>query len=336
MSVSLKAYNTFGIDGSADKLFVLESIEQLAEVQQLYSDFAPNVLVLGGGSNVLFTEHFSGLVILNRLRGRKIIEETPQHITLEIAAGENWHETVLYSVANNWGGIENLSLIPGCIGAAPIQNIGAYGAEVKDVITSVQTMKWSDGSLKDFSLEECQFGYRDSFFKQHKGEYLILSVSIQLSKNPSNFKISYGDIQDTLKQMEVWIPNVKAISDAVIKIRSSKLPDPKVLGNAGSFFKNPVISFEKAQELKETYPLIPLYPQQDSSVKVAAGWLIEQCGWKGKICGNTGNHAKQSLVIVNYGNASGQEIKAHALKVQQSVKEKFGVHLEPEVNFVPN
>jgi UDP-N-acetylmuramate dehydrogenase len=197
-------------------------------------------------------------------------------------------------------------------------------------------MKWSDGSLKDFSLEECQFGYRDSFFKQHKGEYLILSVRIQLSKNPSNFKISYGDIQDTLKQMEVWIPNVKAISDAVIKIRSSKLPDPKVLGNAGSFFKNPVISFEKAQELKETYPLIPLYPQQDSSVKVAAGWLIEQCGWKGKICGNTGNHAKQSLVIVNYGNASGQEIKAHALKVQQSVKEKFGVHLEPEVNFVPN
>ena len=292
MSVSLKAYNTFGIDSTAEAIYFLTSLDQLEELHQLYHQYAPHILVLGGGSNVLFTDYFKGLVILNRLKGKNIIQENENNITLEIAAGENWHDLVLYAVANNWGGIENLSLIPGCMGAAPIQNIGAYGAEIKDVIISVKTMKWSDGSIQCFSVEDCQFGYRDSFFKQHKSEYLILSVTIQLTKNPSKFKISYGDIQDTLQKMEVWIPNIKAISDAVIQIRSSKLPDPKVLGNAGSFFKNPVISFEKAQELKETYPLIPLYPQQDSTVKVAAGWLIEQCGWKGKVCGNTGNQSK--------------------------------------------
>lgn len=334
MSFSLLQYNTFGLNAQAKEAFFFDDVAKLSELQHQYLSYAPHVLVIGGGSNILFTDDFPGLVVIHRLKGRKLVEEDAQNVYLEVAAGENWHDTVMFAVENNWGGIENLSLIPGCAGAAPIQNIGAYGVEIKDVLHEVKAWEWATASFKTFQPEECQFGYRDSIFKQQKGQYLILSITLKLSKNPVKFNIAYGDIRQTLQDMEVWQPSVKTISEAVVSIRKKKLPDPAILGNAGSFFKNPMITFEQAHSLKESYPLIPLYPQE-SGVKVAAGWLIEQCGWKGKVCGNTGNHAQQALVIVNYGGATGKEIKAHAMAVQASVNEKFGIELEPEVNFIP-
>ncbi|MES2691616.1 MAG: UDP-N-acetylmuramate dehydrogenase, partial [Bacteroidota bacterium] len=245
-----------------------------------------------------------------------------------------WHEFVLYCIDKNLGGVENLSLIPGCVGAAPMQNIGAYGVEVKDTFDSLEAVEIETGDVITFTKDQCNFGYRESIFKQEaKGKYIIASVTFKLNKNPQ-FNTTYGAIQQTLTERGITELNVKAISDAVIHIRQTKLPDPKVLGNAGSFFKNPEIGNEQFHSLKEQHPGIVGYPVGTDHTKVAAGWLIEQCGWKGKVVGNTGSHKQQALVLVNYGNATGNEIYELAMAIQQSVKDKFGITILPEVNLV--
>jgi UDP-N-acetylmuramate dehydrogenase len=332
----LQAFNTFGLAAKADKTVFFEHSEQWEDIRKLYLEHSPKVVVLGGGSNVLITEDISGLVIFNRLKGISIVSETEEEVVLKVAAGENWHDLVMYTVTRNWGGLENLSLIPGSVGAAPMQNIGAYGVELKDVLQGVETLRWESGASRIFSKEECHFAYRSSIFKTAaKGKYLITGIQIRLRKHPSHFEISYGAIAETLEEMGVQTLSVKAISDAVIRIRQSKLPDPAVLGNAGSFFKNPEIPEQQAFNLRRKYPDLPLYTLPDNTVKIPAAWLIEQCGWKGKQVGQTGNHAQQALVVVNYGQATGMEILNHAIRVQASVEAKFGIKLESEVNIIP-
>lgn len=333
---NLRTFNTFGLTAKAEKVAFFEDLEQWEEIRNLYLTHRPNVVVLGGGSNVLIKEDLPGLVIFNRLKGISIVSETDEEVVLKVAAGENWHDLVMYTVEQNWGGLENLSLIPGSVGAAPMQNIGAYGVELKDVIQSVSTLRWESGASRIFSKEECHFAYRSSIFKTAaKGKYLIAGIQIKLKKNPSHFDISYGALADTLEEMGVQELSVKAISDAVIQIRQSKLPDPAVLGNAGSFFKNPEIPEQQAFDLRRKHPDLPLYTLPDNLVKIPAAWLIEQCGWKGLQVGQTGNHAQQALVVVNYGQATGMEILNHALRVQASVEAKFGIVLESEVNIIP-
>jgi UDP-N-acetylmuramate dehydrogenase len=333
--VDLFPYNTFGIHVKADSFTVLSDIAQLKELKTAYDQFQKNILLLGGGSNILFTKDFQGLVVLNRLKGIEVVHEDDAQVVVKVASGEVWHELVMHSIEKDWGGIENLSLIPGSVGAAPVQNIGAYGVEIKDVLVSVEVMRWKDGAIFSISNAECAFGYRDSIFKGvAKGQYLVLSITLQLTKHPTTFHLQYGAIQETLEEMGVIHPTLRSVSDAVIQIRKSKLPDPAVIGNAGSFFKNPVVSAEKAWELKATFPKMPVYTQEDGQVKIPAGWLIEYCGWKGLRKGETGNHRDQALVIVNYGNASGDAIRLHAMEVQLSVWQTFGVQIEPEVNIL--
>nr|MBP9882532.1 UDP-N-acetylmuramate dehydrogenase [Chitinophagales bacterium] len=291
-------------------------------------------LILGGGSNILFTKNVDGLVIKNSLPGIKIIKEDPYHSWIKVAAGEPWHPFVLYCVERNLAGIENLSLIPGLVGAAPMQNIGAYGVEIKDTCEEVEAVNMATGEEEIFNNAACEFGYRESIFKHKlKGQFLITAVTFKLNKifKPN---IHYGDIKRTLEEMRVQEITIKAVSDAVITIRSSKLPDPKVIGNAGSFFKNPVVSRKLFNTLISKNPLMPNYPQKNGEVKIPAGWLIEQCGWKGKVVGNTGAHKSQSLVLVNYGHATGHEIYDLALQIRQSVKEKFDIDITTEVNIV--
>lgn len=315
----------------------------MVDLQQLMRDKAyqnENKLVLGGGSNILFTKNFDGLVIKNNIGGIEIIKQENRHVWVKAYAGVNWHQFVLWTIEHNFAGIENLSLIPGQVGAAPMQNIGAYGVEIKDVFDSLEAVDMQSGEIVHFGLQDCAFGYRESVFKnQYKNRFLISSVTFCLTdlndpKALYRLKMDYGDVKQTLADMQVIDPSIKDVSTAVIKIRSSKLPDPKVLGNAGSFFKNPVISKEQFETMVAVNPLIPSYPQKDGTIKLAAGWLIEQCGWKGKQVGHTGSHAKQALVLVNYGGASGNEVYQLALNIQQSVKEKFGVDIQPEVNLV--
>jgi len=329
---SLKTLNTFGIDVKATMYAEVNSIEDLPTLLQQF----PNepLLILGGGSNILFTRDFDGLVIKNAIKDIKVIKEDNQSVYLQAGAGVVWHDLVLYAIKYNYGGIENLSLIPGTVGAAPIQNIGAYGVELKDTFHSLDAFEIKSGTVKTFTNEQCEFGYRDSIFKRHeKGKYIITSVTLKLSKNPT-FNTSYGAIQDTLKEMKVNELSVKAISDAVCKIRRTKLPDPAVIGNAGSFFKNPEIPVKQFEELKTIFPTIPFYNTTPGKVKIPAGWLNEQAGWKGKVIGETGVHKMQALVLVNYGNAKGSEIKKLSEDIQKSVKEKFGIELETEVNII--
>jgi len=295
------------------------------------------LLILGGGSNVLFTQNFSGLVLKNSLKGKEIVKENRDKVFVKVHAGENWHQFVLWCLEKNFAGIENLSLIPGCVGAAPMQNIGAYGVELKDVFHELEAVEISTGSSKTFSNQDCEFGYRESVFKKElRNKYIINSVTFMLHNlNVSEhytYHIDYGDIKAELAENSVFNLNIKAVSDAVIKIRSSKLPDPKDLGNSGSFFKNPVINNDHFAALQLSYPLIPSYHAGAEKTKIPAGWLIEQCGWKGKRVGNTGSHAKQALVLVNYGNAQGNEVKELATAIQQSVMDKFGIAIEAEVN----
>lgn len=333
--VDLFPYNTFGIHATAHAFAELNDRAQLKALKTAYDQFQQQVLILGGGSNVLFTKDYEGLVVLNRLKGMEIVGEDDTQVQIKVASGEVWHDLVMYCIEQDWGGIENLSLIPGSVGAAPVQNIGAYGVEIKDVLVSVEVMRWEDGAVSSISNADCAFGYRDSIFKgEAKGQYLVLSITLQLTKHPDNFHLNYGAIQETLHEMGVIRPTLKAVSDAVIHIRKSKLPDPAVIGNAGSFFKNPVVSAEKALLLKASFPKMPVYAQEDGWVKIPAGWLIEYCGWKGLRKGDTGNHKDQALVIVNYGNASGSEIRDHAMEVQQSVLQTFGIRIEPEVNIL--
>jgi UDP-N-acetylmuramate dehydrogenase len=293
------------------------------------------VLILGGGSNVLFTKDFDGLVIKTDLRGIQVVNEDHETVSIQVSSGENWHELVVHCINHGWGGLQNLSLIPGTVGAAPIQNIGAYGVEVKEAVKEVSGIDRITGDEKSFQNHECAFGYRESIFKlQLKEKIFISSVTLSLTKKNHSFNINYGAIKDTLKEMNIIEPTLKSISDAVIHIRKSKLPDPSRLGNAGSFFKNPIISLLHYQSLQKIYSDIPGYHSVNQEVKVPAGWLIEHCGWKGKRINDVGVHAHQALVIVNYGNGNGEEIFELAMKIISSVKEKFNITLTPEVNII--
>lgn len=333
-NISLKPYNTFGLDVCASYFVEISTVEDLIKILQnpLYQDLPR--LFLGGGSNLLLTKNYEGIVIKIKLDGIEIVQEDSSSIVLKVGAGVIWHTFVLHCIANNWAGVENMSLIPGTVGAAPMQNIGAYGVEIKDVFYQLEALNLSTFKIETFELEACKFGYRESVFKHaQKGQYVITSVSLILQKKPT-FKIAYGDIQRTLTAMNVPTLSIKAISDAVISIRKSKLPDPAEIGNSGSFFKNPEISIHHYTHLKERFEDIPSYPINDTTVKVPAGWLIEQAGWKGFREGNIGVHTRQALVLVNYGGGNGNEIKNLAYKIQASVKEKFGIELSPEVNFI--
>lgn len=332
--VPLKEYNTFNIDVKTKFFTEVNSIEELLSVLNDKSYSAVPKLILGGGSNILLTGDFEGLVIKNNIKGIEIKEENDEYVFVKVYGGENWHQFVLHCIAKGWGGVENLSLIPGSVGAAPMQNIGAYGIELKDIFYSLEALNLETLKIETFDHEACQFGYRESVFKNiYKDKYFIYSVTFKLTKKHV-FNTSYGAIQNTLDGMGVKELSIKAISDAVIKIRSNKLPDPKKLGNSGSFFKNPEITKDQFELLKLKFPEIVGYPLENSNVKVAAGWLVEKCGWKGKVVGQTGAHKDQALVLVNYGNATGNEVKELAFAIQKSVKEAFDIYLHPEVNII--
>jgi UDP-N-acetylmuramate dehydrogenase len=334
-NISLKPYNTFGIDVRARWFSTFSNIDELSVLfTHVKHPRQLPPLVLGGGSNILFTQDYDGLVMKNELKGIELIKETADHYYVKAAAGENWHIFVLHCIENDYAGVENLSLIPGNVGASPMQNIGAYGVEIKDVFHELEAYDIEAGKVVLFDNNACEFGYRESVFKRkYKNKFVILTVTFKLNKAPE-YKISYGAIQQELEKMNITQLNIKAISQAVINIRSSKLPDPAEIGNAGSFFKNPTISSEQFDSLKLQFPAIVGYPAPGNSVKVAAGWLIEQCGWKGYRKGNTGCHEKQALVLVNYGNASGVDVYTLSTEIMNSVEQKFGIILEREVNII--
>jgi UDP-N-acetylmuramate dehydrogenase len=331
-NISLQPYNTFGINASAKyfaKFTSLSELEQLFDTPFLQEKERP--FIIGGGSNILLTLNYNGLVAKNEMHGIEIVKQNEHHVYVRSAAGENWHQFVLYCIDKNFAGVENLSLIPGNVGASPMQNIGAYGAEIKDVFYELEAFDMIDRKVRTFTAQECEFGYRESIFKRkYKGRFIITSVTFKLHKQPA-YNISYGAIQQELDKMQVKELSIVAISKAVINIRQSKLPDPAEIGNAGSFFKNPTIPQQQFDDLKKEFPSIAGYPA-NKEVKVAAGWLIEQCGWKGYRKGDAGCHAKQALVLVNYGNAKGSEILALSSEIMQSVEFKFGIMLQREVN----
>lgn len=327
---SLKTQNTFGLEAFAE-YFVEAHTE--ADIRSVLKLGIQPVLLLGSGSNILFTQNLQGLVLKNKLRGIRIIRTFANRAWVEVGAGELWHDFVQWAVSQGLGGAENLSLIPGTVGAAPIQNIGAYGVELKDIFVRLHAIHLESGKKKMFSRIACRFGYRDSIFKQtEKGKWCITSVVLSLTRHKHRLNLSYGDIAKTLESQGILNPGIADISQAVIQIRQSKLPDPAKIGNCGSFFKNPEISQELFQEIGHRHGTPPHYPAPNGKVKVPAGWLIEMCGWKGKRVGNTGCYEKQALVLVNHGGATGAEVKALAAAIVRSVEEKFGVHLEPEVN----
>ncbi|MFL5765501.1 MAG: UDP-N-acetylmuramate dehydrogenase [Bacteroidia bacterium] len=332
-NISLRKLNTFGIDASAKYFAAFSTVEELKTVLSDKQFDRENKLILGGGSNLLFTKNFDGIVLKNDLKGIELVNEDKDHYFVKAAAGEVWHPFVMHCIANNYSGLENLSLIPGNVGASPMQNIGAYGVEIKDHFFELEAFHIHDKTIRKFNSEECRFGYRESVFKRElKGQYVIVSVTFRLPKKPV-FNTSYGAIEKELEIMGIKEISIAAISQAVINIRSSKLPDPAKIGNAGSFFKNPVISNDKFEQLKDQFPEIVSYRATDG-IKLAAGWLIEQSGWKGKTFGDAGVHKLQALVLVNYGNAKGSEIYDLSQKVMDAVKEKFGVALEREVNII--
>ena len=329
---SLKGYNTFDIDARARYFSTFSNTEELSELTTHHLPLT--ALILGGGSNILFTKDFNGLVLKNEIRGIELLHEDSEHVYVKAGAGENWHQFVLQCIHHNWAGVENLSLIPGNVGASPIQNIGAYGVELDDVFWNLEAFHLKEKKVFTFTRSDCEFRYRDSVFKRrYKNEFAILSVTFQLKKKPV-FHTSYDAINEELEKMGVKELSIKAISQAVINIRSSKLPDPKEIGNAGSFFKNPEISKAQYTMLSTQFPSIVGYPLPNGNVKLAAGWLVEQSGWKGYRKADAGCHAKQALVLVNYGNASGKEIYDLSEEILQSVKNKFGVQLEREVNII--
>jgi UDP-N-acetylmuramate dehydrogenase len=333
-NVSLKQFNTFGIDTKAKYFVEVNNKKELKEALYNKAFLMTKRLILGGGSNVLFTKDFAGVVIKVAMKGIKKIKENEDFVWIKANSGESWHDLVLYTIENGWGGIENLSLIPGSVGAAPLQNIGAYGVEIKDTIHEVKALNIPTNEVHVFDKNDCQFGYRESIFKNEaKDKYVVLSITLKLSKKPV-FHLEYGAIKDTLVQNGVTEINLRAISDAVINIRKSKLPNPVEIGNAGSFFKNPEIPVNHFNQLKAAYVDLPSYPINETTVKVPAGWLIEKAGWKGYREGEIGVHAKQALVLVNYGNGTGLEIKQLSEKIQKSIFEKFQINLKAEVNFI--
>ncbi|MDQ0067719.1 UDP-N-acetylmuramate dehydrogenase [Chryseobacterium lathyri] len=332
---SLKPYNTFGVDAKSKYFTEVQTLEQLRDAVKYSKNHHLQILFLGGGSNILMTKDFDGLAIKLSLKGISEKDLNEDEVLVTAKAGENWHEFVMYSLEKNYGGLENLSLIPGNVGTSPMQNIGAYGTEIKDVFVSCTVLDLENLELKTFNIEECRFGYRDSVFKQEgKGRYVILEVSFKLTKKNHHIKTEYGAIKAELENLGITHPTIQDVSKAVINIRQSKLPDPKETGNAGSFFKNPTIPLTQFEDLKLKFENIPGYPNGDV-VKVPAGWLIEQCGWKGKQIGNAASHKLQALVIVNAtGNATGKEIFDFSTEIIHSVKEKFGIELEREVNII--
>lgn len=333
-NISLRPYNTFGIDAVARYFTTFDGGEALQAVLQDPQWAGVPQMILGGGSNVLFTRDFDGIVLKNEVKGIEVVKEDDEYAYVKAGAGENWHQFVMFCIAKDLAGLENLSLIPGNVGASPMQNIGAYGVEIKDTFHELEAMQLSDGAIVRFNREECAFGYRESVFKRrYKGQFVILSVTYKLSKQP-RFNTSYGAIEQELERMGIKELSIRAISDAVINIRSSKLPNPAEIGNAGSFFKNPEITAEQYAQLKSGFPDIVAYPLADGGFKLAAGWLIEQNGWKGFREGDAGVHARQALVLVNYGHAKGNEIWELSGRILESVQQKFGVALEREVNIV--
>jgi UDP-N-acetylmuramate dehydrogenase len=328
---SLKAFNTFGIDVYARAYVELKSTTQVSSIPVGEYD---SFLVLGGGSNVLFKSDYEGLVIHNLIKGISVVEETESEVLLKVGAGENWHDFVNWAISRNYGGIENLALIPGCVGAAPVQNIGAYGVELKDVFNHLEAYNFETKEFIEKDNSSCSFGYRDSVFKNElKGKCCILNVYFRLSKT-HQINSSYGAINKVLEEKGILKPSIREIADAVIQIRSSKLPDPKVLGNGGSFFKNPIIRKEQLEGLKQKFPDIVFYEIDADYVKIPAGWLIDKAGWKGKKIGNAQCHEKQALVLVNLGSATGQEIYDLSEAIYQSVLNVYGIELEREVNIL--
>ncbi|GLU42445.1 UDP-N-acetylmuramate dehydrogenase [Allomuricauda sp. NBRC 101325] len=332
-NISLKDYNTFGIDAKARFFVEITGLAQLQKVLELKA--YPEKFILSGGSNILLTKDIDALVMHIKLKGITIVDEDEDIVEIKVMAGENWHQLVLWTLEHDFGGLENLSLIPGNVGTAPIQNIGAYGVELKDVFVSCAAMDMKTGELVGFDKEECQFGYRDSIFKNDaKGKYIITSVNLRLTKKNHKLQTGYGAIEGQLKDKNIVYPTIKDISDAVIAIRQSKLPDPKVIGNSGSFFKNPVVSKKKFDKFRKANPDAPFYEVDENEYKIPAGWLIEQCGFKGKRFADAGVHEKQALVLVNHGNTTGKEILYLAKKIQEEVKKKFGIKIQPEVNLI--
>lgn len=330
---SLKKYNTFGIEAKAKEFIAVHSVEELRKILQ--ENALKKKFILGGGSNMLLTKDIDALVIHVDLKGKKVIKETEDHVWVQSQAGENWHEFVLYTLEHDFGGLENMSLIPGNVGTTPVQNIGAYGTEIKDTFDSCEAMKIDTQEIKTFTHPECNFGYRESIFKQEmKDQYIITSVIFKLTKKNHTIKTSYGDIIAELAKQNITTATLKDVSNAVIAIRKSKLPDPKELGNSGSFFKNPIVLKTDFEPIHNKFPEMKFYEVSETEVKVPAGWLIEQAGFKGKRFGDAGIHKNQALVLVNYGGATGQEILAVSRDIQKTVFEKFGIHIEAEVNVI--
>ena len=328
-NISLKNYNTFGVDVNAKRFVFITSVYELQQLLKTEQD----VFVISGGSNMLLTQDIEKLVIHLKINGISIDKEDDNFVYLTVNAGENWHDFVLWCINQNYGGVENLSLIPGNVGTCPIQNIGAYGVEVKDVITKVEAIEIETQKLVSFSNENCEFGYRDSIFKNNaKDKYIITSVGFRLTKKHHQLNTSYGAINTELSTQGITTPTIKDISNAVIAIRSSKLPDPAKIGNSGSFFKNPVVNIELFRDIQLKYPEMPFYEVSETEIKIPAGWLIEKSGFKGKRFGECGVHDKQALVLVNHGNAEGKEIYELAKKIKSTVKENFNIDLDIEVN----
>jgi UDP-N-acetylmuramate dehydrogenase len=332
-NISLKPYNTFGINVTANNFVSVSTIDELKEI--LSSKDYPNKLILGGGSNMLLTKNFEGLVIHMNLKGIEIVSQDDDFVYVKGSAGENWHEFVVWCIDNDFGGIENLSLIPGNVGTAPIQNIGAYGVELKDVFYSCEAISINTHKLETFNKETCNFDYRNSIFKNEiKGQYIITSVIFKLTKQHHKLHINYGTIASALEAMNITNPTIQEISKTVISIRESKLPNPKVIGNCGSFFKNPIVSKAQYNKLLKNFKDLPSYPVSDDEVKIPAGWLIEKSGFKGKRFGNYGVHKNQALVLVNYGNANGSDILNLSKLIQKTILRIFGISIEAEVNIL--
>ncbi len=330
---SLKKYNTFGIEAKAKQFVAVHSQNELKSILETHKNDAK--FILGGGSNMLLTQDINALVIHIDLRGKRILKEDEDSVWVESQAGEEWHELVLWTIDQNFGGLENMSLIPGNVGTTPVQNIGAYGTEIKDTFVSCDAMNIATQEMKTFINSDCNFGYRESIFKNEaKDQYVISSVVFKLTKRNHKINTSYGDITKELEKNNIVTPSLKDVSNAVIAIRQSKLPDPKELGNSGSFFKNPIISKEAFEKVHALHPEMPHYVISKTDVKVPAGWLIEQAGFKGKRFGDAGIHKNQALVLVNYGNATGQEILNVSKDIQETVLNKFGIEIEAEVNVI--
>lgn len=330
---SLKNYNTFGIEAFAKEFVEIKTVEELGEVLEKNSH--KKLFILGGGSNMLLTKDIDALVIYINIKGKHLVKQDNDFVWIECNAGENWHQFVLHTIENNYGGLENMSLIPGNVGTTPVQNIGAYGAEIKDTFVLCRAMNIKTQNIKTFTKEECNFGYRESIFKNEvKNQYIITSVIFKLTKHSHNINIGYGDIKAELVKNNIENPTIKDVSNAVIAIRESKLPNPKELGNSGSFFKNPIISKEHFLRVQEKFPEIKYFEVSPTQIKVPAGWLIEQADYKGYRKGDAGVHKNQALVLVNYGNATGKEILELSKEIQEAVFNKYTISIEAEVNVI--